>query len=232
MNNQRTTTKIQVAILTGDIVRSAGLTEKRRVLLYEAFKTLSELLIEKYSREVVPFDLKNFRGDGWQLLVDRPEFSLDIALFIRSYIRFTFALEKLDSRLAIGIGSIDLAPSENISAGDGAAFMLSGHLLDTLSASRMGIVFEDSNLALVQNGLLNNLQLLDIFVKKWSPAQSQAIFWALQKLNQKEIAGKWIPKPITQAAISKNLKAAHWEQVKSSLQYFSATVLTILSDNS
>lgn len=218
------------AVITGDIVRSSSLNLKKREDLFKSFKEISTLLEKKYSSDVVPGPLSNFRGDGWQLVLDRPEKALEIALLIRTYFRFTFGAEKLDTRVAIGIGTIHFAPKENVSAGDGPAYTLSGHLLESLTKTCMAL---DIDLASKENnayllGLQNTIVLLDLLVSKWSASQCQAMFWALQHYKQTDIAKSWQPKAITQASVSYNLHSAGWDQIALVLENFETTVKDLL----
>lgn len=216
------------AILTGDIVGSTRLNPKRRQELFEIFSVLSKLLKEQYPQEI-SYEISNFRGDGWQMIVNHPEYSLEISLFIRTFIRYKFKEEKLDTRIAIGIGKTSFIPPENISAGDGPAYTISGHLLETLSSSRMAIGYAEKGDDLASLGAESLVLLIDLIITSWGPSQCQAVFWALHNYKQTEIAEKWIPTPIKQAAVSKSLKTAGWERIKIGLQFFKKFVSSTVS---
>ena len=79
----------EVAVLTGDIIGSSKMDPQERIALYETFPRLSAMLKECYPSDV-SYRISNFRGDGWQLIVDHTGKSLEIGLFIRTYIRFMF----------------------------------------------------------------------------------------------------------------------------------------------
>jgi len=208
---------VEVAIITGDIEGSSKLDAGRRLDLYETFPTLSRLLREKYPRAVM-YPISNFRGDGWQLVVNAPERSFEIAFFIRTYIRYIFQKEKLDTRIAIGIGPVQFIPEDNVSAGDGPAYLVSGRLLEKLSSSAMGIVFsEDRGDPLLVESLETLISLLDLQVSSWGAGHAQSINLALSGLTQYEIASSWRPHPIKQPSVSKSLQTAGWPQIKASL---------------
>lgn len=207
------------AILTGDIVNSSGLSSDRRYYLYETLQTLSTLVKQKYPREV-PFDLAKYRGDGWQLLVSPPKEAFEISLFMRTYIRYQFEQEKLDTRIAIAIGSIDFVPSDNISEGYGDAFTESGKLLDSLKEYRMAVTLTQKTNQIL-NRLANTLiKTNDALVSAWTPAQCQAVHLALYGLTQNEIGNRWQTGPITQASVAKHLKSANWDLIKENLSLF------------
>lgn len=210
------------AVVTGDIVRSSKMQPTRRLALYEDFANLSGFLKQNYPNDVT-HAISNFRGDSWQLVCQQPEKSLEVGIFIRSYLRFSFKEEKLDTRFAIGIGRIHFIPRENVSAGDGEAFTLSGTMLDSLNAENMAVVLPGKD-DLVQPALDGMVGLLDFIISRWSPGQAQAIFLALHRFKQEEIAANWKPSPITQASVSAILKAAGWSRVKMSLSVFEKLV--------
>jgi len=211
------------AVLTGDIIASSKLTPERHEALYAAFSNASALLKRVYPNEI-PYNISNFRGDGWQIVCSRPDKSLEIGIFVRTYLRFTFKAEKLDTRFAIGIGRINFIPAENIAAGDGEAYTISGHLLDAIQAGHMTVGIPERSAPVIQTALDGILSLLDVIVTGWSTSQAQAVFLALQGHKQEEIARLWSPAPITQASVSAALKGAAWTVVKKSLNTFEKLV--------
>ena len=214
---------VNLAVLTGDIVGSSNLSAERRMALYETFPVLSKMLMEQFPADV-SYMMSNFRGDGWQVIVNNPGKALEISLFIRTFIRFTYQKEKLDSRIAIGIGPVQFIPKDNVSAGDGPAYLLSGRLLESLKTRRMGVDLVQSNNLMLTKSLQSMISLLDQIVISWGAGQCTAVFYALQHFTQVEIAEKWKPKPIKQASVSKSLKTAGWEQVSQALISFEELV--------
>jgi hypothetical protein len=207
------------AVLTGDIVGSTRLNPSRRQDLFNTFIFLSKLLQTNFPEDI-SYALSNFRGDSWQLIVNRPQKSLEISLFIRTYFRFNFEKEKIDSRIAIGIGKVNFIPKENLSAGDGPAYICSGHLLEGLTSSRMAIGFAVDKINSFEPCVENLILLLDHIITSWGTSQCQSVYWAMQGLKQKEIALNWMPKAISQAAVSKSLDIAGWDKIKKSLLFF------------
>lgn len=207
------------AVLTGDIVGSSRLSVEKRKELFNTFTILSEMILNLY-KEAVHYPISNFRGDGWQLIVDQPQKALEVCIFIRAYIRFHFSNEDLDSRIAIGIGQIDFIPKNNISGGDGPAYIISGRQLENLKSERMSIDFAPEIELSARLGLQGIVSLMDHIASTWSESQSQVIFWALQERKQTDIARKWYPSSISQAAVSKNLASAGWDAIKKNLEIF------------
>lgn len=206
----------KVAVLTGDIVGSMGLNTEERYQLFQTFPILSKLLQKRYSRQI-KYEISNFRGDAWQLVVDQPQKSIEISLFIRTYLRYKFNKNLLDTRIAIGIGKVDFIPEENVSAGNGEAFILSGHLLDELQTSRMALDFTDPKDMMRVKCTRTIVELMDAIITPWGAGQCQAVHWALQGYTQNQIAEAWWPNPIRQPSVSKSLKTAGWDQIESAL---------------
>lgn len=208
------------AVLTGDIINSSILDQRERQRLFEAFPTLSTLLREHYPAEV-SYNISNFRGDGWQLVVNHPRKTLEIGLFIRTYLRFAITQKKIDSRVAIGVGKVDFIPAGNVSAGYGSAYTLSGHLLESLAVhQRMVLGFSTTGQPLIQSTASILVELMDAIITSWGSSQCQAVFWALQGLTQIQIAERWLPEPITQPSVSSNINHSAWPAIKNSLAFF------------
>ncbi len=205
-----------LAVITGDIVGSSKLKADRRLGLYQVFPTMSSMLQDRWG-DAFPHAISNYRGDGWQAVVTSPEKAVEICLFIRTFFQFKFQEERLDTRIAIGVGPVNFIPAENVSAGDGPAYLVSGRLLESMKRERMAVDFSHPIDALMAEALKNLVVLLDLIVTGWKPSQSQAVFWALHGYNQSETAAKWWPSRVKQPSISKSLNVAGWEQVKSSL---------------
>lgn len=208
------------AVLTGDIINSSTLNQQERQGLFDTFPRLSALLRDRYPNEIHT-SISNFRGDGWQLVVDHPPKALEISLFVRTYIRFTITQKKIDSRIAIGIGGVDFIPEGNVSAGYGSAYTVSGHLLEALGAhERMALGFSMDQLSIAHGAAVMLVELLDDIISAWGTSQCQAVFWALQGLTQTQIAERWLPAPITQPSVSNNLSRSSWSRITKSLVFF------------
>jgi hypothetical protein len=119
------------AVITGDIVSSTKFPETERLKLHDVMVQGGETLCRIFPL-AMPWNLEIFRGDSWQLVVTDPSLSLRIALFYRAFLRAHLEEFKVDSRLAIALGTIDFIPHNRISAGDGQAFQKSGHLLEKM----------------------------------------------------------------------------------------------------
>ena len=79
-----------VAVITGDIINSRAKKDSRDWLepLKKALATLGES----------PRQWQIYRGDSFQLRLDKPEYALDIAVWLKAVVRST---KGLDVRMAV-----------------------------------------------------------------------------------------------------------------------------------
>ncbi len=209
------------AILTGDIVGSARYRGDSRRRLHDAITTAGRDTRTAFGQSI-PREVDFFRGDSWQCLVTDPEKSLRIALYFRATFRQIMQNNAADTRLAIGIGSLDFVPDNGISAGDGEAYRLSGSLIDRMSAHcRMALGLSPSlnGTPIAASGPVI-VQLVDALVQQWTSRQAKAVCGALRNLSQKEIAEHTWGEVISQQAVAQHLQKAGWHAVQQALDCF------------
>jgi hypothetical protein len=204
------------AVITGDIVNSSKLPVEERQRLLRIMKDGSKTLRRAFKGSA-PLDVDVFRGDSWQLLVADPAISLRIGLFYRAFLRAATATNKLDTRMAIAIGTVDFVPDDRVSGGDGQAYRCSGKALEELTkASNMSFRFPERE---IEESLDVLVHLLDVLAMNWSDKQALAITGALQGLKQEEIGSLWKP-PITQQSVNRHLQRAGWFPVEEAIVFF------------
>jgi hypothetical protein len=212
------------AVLTGDIVNSSMLDAQERQNLFAAFPELSRMLRQRYPDEF-RYNISNFRGDGWQLILNQPRKLLEICLFIRTYLRFAISEKEIDSRVGIGVGKVDFVPAGNVSAGYGSAYTVSGHLLEGLASNqRMALGFDTDQQPFIHATASTLVELIDAIITSWGSSQCQAVFWALQGLTQTQIAERWLPAPIKQPSVSNNLNRSAWATIRKTLAFFEEVI--------
>jgi len=169
---------------------------------------------------MMPLEL--FRGDSWQLLVINPGDALRVALFLRAYLRAETRTKQSDTRFAIGVGTVEEAPSESIRENRGEAYEHSGALLDKKSSQRMhfGIAREHLDGWYEEKSITAILAVLDVVASRWSSAQSRAICGALTGGTQEQIAKEWHGESISQQAVGQHLSRAGWVGVEAAVQYY------------
>jgi hypothetical protein len=205
------------AVLTGDLVKSSRLPAEDFHAVKDGLKNAVRQLngvIEDNSPGLVKGSIDFYRGDGWQLLLTRPAYALRACLYLRACLK---AHTGIDTRISVGVGEVSHIDPKNISQSIGKAFELSGKGLDDLkSLKRMTIAFPyymDSR----NSNLVSVFELCDAIVQKWTEKQAEAVSWALQGLNQSEIAEKFSP-PIKQQSVGLQLKSASWHALQAALE--------------
>lgn len=210
------------AVLTGDIIASGRMQhvdlERTKGRLQWCCRDL-----EQQYPGLIRGKIDFFRGDAWQVLIERPELALRTALYLRVGL---IAFESSDTRLAIGIGEIDTIVEDRISQSTGSAFTLSGHALDELgSKNRLGIALP-SRFGEIQDWLALNLRLCHALLRRLKAKQAQALMGALKDLTQNDIAKQHEP-PITQQAVAKALSGCDWYAIEAVLVHFENVFSTI-----
>jgi len=217
--------QIKLAIvITGDIVHSSRLGLQHRKHLYEVMKTVATEVYE-FFYGAIPLEPDIFSGDSWQILVSRPEKALDVALFYRAGIRAGMEPLRVDTRVSMGLGSIDFLPEERVSQGDGEAYRLSGRALAEIKGHhRMVFVFPERLDCTLLRAIKTIVFLSDTVAIRWTPRQCLAVKGAIRGLNQEEIAKSWPGGSISQQAVAQHLSRAGWYGLEKGLSFFRQTI--------
>ena len=210
------------AVITGDIIHSTKLSiEHRQLLVANIQKAL-----KAWDK---PFDMKSeiFRGDSFQCLLPVAN-ALQVALLIKTRIRslnpselYDLQLRKnpnqtkamfftnhiFDARIAIGIGETG-ATVQKLASSHGAAFTISGHLLDDIKNSRqtLAIASDDE----FSDELATESILLDALISKTSALQCQVLNLKLLNFTEIQIAGKL---DIAQSAVNQRSTSGNWNAI-------------------
>lgn len=218
------------AVLTGDVVGSSKLEANQRRVLQEVMSSASEQVMTTFA-EGIPFPPSRFRGDGWQLAVTVPHLSLRIGLFFRGLILAGMQAGRVDTRVAIGLGTVDFLPSATISSGDGEAFRLSGEALETLPRStRMALRVSESCASPLTESLDVIVKLVDLQARGWTGQQARAVVGALLDLTQKSISQRWFEKRISQQAVAQHLDRAGWGTIDPAIRFYEDTLRQVAAD--
>lgn len=218
------------AVLTGDIVGSSRLSSDERRRLHTRFAENADRLHDSFGDQILHRP-KIVRGDSWQFAIDQPEKALMIALFFRALIQISLPGTQVDTRIAIGFGSIDFLPGGEISSGDGEAYRLSGEGLESLQKPfRMGLFFPDRFQSLLAGSLDVIVRLIDREVGKWTQAQAESVSGALLGLTQQSIASEWVQRDISQQAVAQHLERGGWAVIETGLRFFESSLPEALSE--
>jgi hypothetical protein len=214
VNGPLKNTKIK-AVLTGDVVKSTRLSTK------ELSDTRERVLaaideISRWADGLVIGKPEFFRGDSWQVLVGDPRYFLRISIFIRAYLR-RFNKE-WDTRIAIGLGTVDQIELDRISLSSGSAFISSGKELDAMSSSLGFAVrhtFDDAK----NLGWIEPLAALcSASVNHWSERQANMMchMLPLASPTQTDLAAEL---QISKQAVNKALQTGDFDPVMAAIDW-------------
>ncbi len=199
------------AVLTGDIVNSTQLllTEER------LNKALGELL-GKHLHEF-------YRGDSFQVYLDKPAEALRMALRCRALaIQITGNEETevvSDIRISIGIGQVNL-PIRQLGIAKGEAFLLSGRRFDKLQQSEQRLAIE-SGVPLANIGFQVMADYLDSIFVGMTAKQAEVIVALLSGTTQQQLA-ETLKK--SKSTISQLASAGRWQEIERVLQQYELLV--------
>jgi hypothetical protein len=223
-------------IITGDIVKSRKIAPKDREKLYA---DCNLFLQQRKKNWLSSFEV--YRGDSIQCKVQKPQYSLRVALIVRCFLK-SYLTEKektarakkkvlkgyfnarFDIRLAIGIGAADFIHANKISVSDGEAFQLSGEALD-------GLKEDDRKLSLKTYDAAFNEQmepvmyLLDALIDKWTQNQAEIVLYKLENIKDEKIAEKL---NISTSAVTQRKKTAQWNAIEKAVIYFEKTMQSLI----
>jgi predicted DNA-binding protein YlxM (UPF0122 family) len=212
-------TKKIYAVLTGDLIGSSRfrIDEREKVIsnLKDSFKMISS--------DIITSQFVIFRGDSFQGVLSRPDEALNAALIIRSSLlsRFKGKRARLDARIAIGIGTIDYLPGNQVGEGDGEAYRNSGPELDKMKKREQNLIIK-TPWAGINEELRIECSLLDALIQRWTKEQAEVILYHITKgVTQEEIA-KILS--ISQPAVFQRLKIGGYWAVQAFLEHFEVII--------
>jgi len=211
-----------IAVLTGDIVSSRNIPDKRKWL-----KRLEDIIEHKTGLPKPP-KFGVFRGDGFQVELPPPE-ALRIAILIRAGLKSVPELfeQEIDARIGIGIGEKGFT-GKSINESDGEAYQWSGNVLDSLKNHETRLEIKTPWPQI--NASLNiSLQLASVIIDDWTEGESEIAWIKLSEdKTQTEMAKKL---KITQPAVHKRSAGAHLNEISNLISYFENTITTAVKEN-
>ncbi|MCP5377160.1 MAG: hypothetical protein H6904_08800 [Rhodobacteraceae bacterium] len=209
------------AVLTGDLVDS---TRSDRARIEHTMELLSQGLPAgiRWEGWVNHLRFTRFRGDGWQILVESPEDALRWSIVALAALK---ADEKaLETRIAIGIGTVGYVGDDNLNDASGPAFSASGRALDAMHKYERLFLMgsETSSRATDKDCLVSGAEkaaviLIDERLSRWTPEQAEAIAHFLHPTSPSatEIAQRLA---ITPQAVSYRLKGAGAKPLREAIE--------------
>lgn len=214
------------SVITGDIIGSSTIGRRKKQLLTSLKKTFKEINDALPGVTEKPFEI--FRGDSFQSVIKQPGRAVLIGILIRAKLRSLVFIgsktgsikDKLDARIAIGIGKVGFKADKVIES-DGEAFSFSGKLLDEITK-------EGQNLKIktpwqeVNNELDVECYFIDTIVNKWTIEQAEAAYLKLLKNETQQVIAKKLK--ISQPAVRKRIVGANLKSIELFIGRFESIV--------
>ena len=206
------------AVITGDIIGSRELTEASSTPWVNYLKKYLKSVGKNY---VVPLTI--YRGDGFQGVTRDISSALKDAIILRLSLIANFEnnerYPRLDARIAIGIGKIDLERNKrrNIGEMDGEAFINSGRLLDHIKSKKRNLAIKTPWEEFNSDFDLFCL-MADRLISRWTKRQCEVI---TSRLNEEKLEYIGMGLNITTSAVSRRLEGTDYDIVEKILLNYS-----------
>jgi len=224
MPNARPRETAIYAVITGDIVGSTNLTTEQLASLR---KTLHET-VRNFNRneDRVLKGPEFFRGDSWQVLLNKPGFALNLTLLIQANL-----IEKLNvqTRAAIGIGPIT-SMDKTLATSVGEAFTLSGHALENITGNVRLSGALPGSAGPLRRWFPAILHICGGLASSWTRRQAEAMgLWlSLVQPTHEAIAQRLKPS-VTKQSVGDILTSANWHYLYEAMNAFHMTDWQFLS---
>lgn len=188
-----------ISVITGDVIHSRRLEEPG--LWSKPLKGLLETFGPS------PETWEVYRGDSFQLELERPAEALRTAIRIKALMR---RQPDLDVRMAIGIGEKQVS-GPAVTESQGQAFVYSGETLEHIKKNKRTLAiktpwkdFDREINLLIRLGL--------IAMDTWSPKAAEIVSAMLEQpgIEQQKVSGVL---GIAQSSASERLKRAHFDEI-------------------
>lgn len=207
-----------VSVITGDIIGSTlGNDNHRRTMLNIIESSVGEIKEELN----VSLPLEFFRGDAFQVLVEKPEKALLVAILLRAALNGNTPKDNFlvwDARMAIGVGGIKYR-TDSLAKSNGDAFVYSGRTLDEMWNERLAIKTKWEN---INEEFAVSTPFADDVISHWTRIQADVIYdYLLYDVTQRQIAKK---KGMSPQNVSKLLKACRIDLIINYLNRFNKLI--------
>lgn len=210
------TKKAHFAVVAGELAAGARVSDEQFSkipdIIRASFQAVNRLVEEagKLKYEII-------RMDEFLALSESPLHSMRSLIMVFSAFRFLSYKElgeRLELKVCQGIGPVEFA-QDHLRESDGTAFRTSTDGLSRMKRNqRLSIIAADEKLNAEFELTCN---FMDILIHGWSDEQAEAMFLNLTGKNQMEISHVL---GISQPAVNRRLKAAHFDTVHKFINRF------------
>lgn len=210
------TNKAHYAVVAGELAPGARVSDEQfsRIpdLIRASFQAVNRLVPEtgKLKYEII-------RMDEFLALSESPFHSMRSVIMLFSAFRFLSykeLSERIELKICEGIGPVEFA-QDHLRESDGTAFRTATNGLGKMKRNqRLSILTTDKSL----NAEFDlSSCFMDILIHDWSDEQAEAMFLNLTGKNQMEISQML---NISQPAVNRRLKAAHFDTIHKFIKRF------------
>ncbi|MBQ0081791.1 MAG: hypothetical protein KBT41_00700 [bacterium] len=187
-------------VITGDLVNSTNIAVEWRQTVVDALNAcVTDFL------PLTPIKIEMYRGDSFQVVIDKPELTLTVAVALRAKLQATTPEKKViwDARVSVGIGEVSFE-SGNIVTSDGEAFRLSGRTFDAMGKKKLAIATPWTE---YNNTMDIVTRFADDVVSSWTVKQANVVYHSLLfPKTQKDMAAD--------LGLTKQNFNSHWASAK------------------
>lgn len=210
-------------VITADVVGSTQIKIEDRGTLPALLRELIREIAQ--CRPELKLQVDIFRGDSFQVWVEKPECAPLVALLLRAGLRMSALRageQQLDARISVGIGDVAYRDAQ-VSQSDGEAFVLSGRGFDQLGKQQRLMVQTPSETA--NEELRVETAFVDDIVSNWSALHSKIMYQALlREMSQGELAEK---NNTSQQNVRKRLEKAKAKLIRMYLDRVASLIIAI-----
>ena len=187
-----------VSVITGDIINSKQ---------SEPAVWMKPLKHELNKAGKSPVHWEIYRGDSFQVLIEKTENVLLYAISIKAAIK---SVKRLDVRMSIGIGDVTFNAAK-VTESNGSAFVNSGEKFELLTQEKQNLAIKSASPEFDHEMNLF-LKLSLIAMDNWTINAAKAMMIAMENKDKSQAdLGKLLG--INQSAVSTRLKRAYYEEV-------------------
>jgi hypothetical protein len=210
------TNKAHYAVIAGELAPGARVSDEQFSkipdLIRASFQTVNRLVPQesKLKYEII-------RMDEFLALSESPVHSMRSLIMLLGVFRFLSYKElsaRLELRVCEGIGPVEFA-QEHLRESDGTAFRKASEGIRKMKRNQL--ISITSPIKPLNEEFALTCNFMDILIHSWSDEQAEAMFLNLTGKNQMEISQLL---NISQPAVNRRLKAAHFDTARKFIDRF------------
>jgi hypothetical protein len=206
------------AVISGELAESRKVSQENLGKIPDIIRSsFKEVNRKAKAQDKLVYEI--IRMDEFLCLTDNPSSALHSILMLASEFRYQSYTElniRADLRLSMGIGPVELFQRE-LRESDGTAFRSAYSGLKSMKRNQRLLI--ETETPEINEELKVGCGFMDILIHDWSDEQAEAMLHRLSGKNQTQISEKL---NISQPAVNRRLKAAHYEAIERFIHRFTS----------